>query len=170
MAALAASTTGARRSEVCRARTSDVDFQASMVTIREKKKSQGRRTTRRVPLSAPLQSVMEEWMSSKRESKWLFPAEQRVRRNRKHRENEDAVSVDEASYHLEITLVNSKWKVLRGWHVFRHSFCSNCASAGVDQRMIDAWMSHQTEEMRKRYRHLFPDAQQSVINQLFVNG
>ena len=51
----------------------------------------------------------------------------------------------------------SKWKVLRGYHAFRHSFASNLAAAGVDQRVIDELMGHTTVEMQKRYRHLFPD-------------
>ena len=38
----------------------------------------------------------------------------------------------------------SKWQVLLGWHVLRHSFASNCAAKGVDQRLIDEWMGHQT--------------------------
>ena len=45
----------------------------------------------------------------------------------------------------------SKWEVMRGWHVLRHSFISFCAAAGVDQRLIDEWVGHTTEEMRKRY-------------------
>jgi hypothetical protein len=32
---------------------------------------------------------------------------------------------------------------------------------------IDAWMGHQTEEMRKRYRHLFPDQQQAALASVF---
>ena len=79
----------------------------------------------------------------------------------------DAVSPDEASSQLSTTLNGSKWKVVRGWHIFRHSFCSNCASAGIDQRMIDSWVGHQTDEMRQRYRHLFPDAQRKALETLF---
>ena len=41
-----------------------------------------------------------------------------------------------------------------GFHTYRHSFASNLAARGVDQRIIDEWMGHQTEAMRKRYRHL----------------
>src|SRR4051794_13118683 len=63
---------------------------------------------------------------------------------------------DEAHDHFQRTLAGSKWEVLRGWHVLRHSFASNLAAKGVDQRIIEEWMGHQTEEMRKRHRHLFP--------------
>ncbi len=61
----------------------------------------------------------------------------------------------------------SKWEVLRGFHVFRHSFASNCAAQGIDQRLIDAWMGHQTEEMRKRYRHLLPSNEVIAIRTVF---
>jgi integrase len=48
------------------------------------------------------------------------------------------------------TLDGNRWKKIKGFHVFRHSFASNLAAAGVDQRIIDEWMGHQTEEMRRR--------------------
>jgi integrase len=54
--------------------------------------------------------------------------------------------------------LRTRYKVLRGLHLFRHSFASNLAAKGVDQRHIDDWMGHQTEEMRKRYQHLRPPA------------
>jgi integrase len=57
--------------------------------------------------------------------------------------------------------------VVRGWHDFRHSFASNLAAKGIDQRMIDEFMGHQTEEQRKRYRHLFPNQQRSAIVEVF---
>ena len=50
-----------------------------------------------------------------------------------------------------------------GFHTYRHSFASNLAAAGVDQRIIDEFMGHQTEAMRKRYRHLFPKNRRSAI-------
>jgi integrase len=84
---------------------------------------------------------------------------------------------DEAHDHFKRTLddwydvdgekQDSKWKVLRGFHVLRHSFISACASKGVDQRLIDEWVGHTTEEMRKRYRHLYPSAQQDALKLVF---
>jgi len=50
-----------------------------------------------------------------------------------------------------------------------HSFASNAAAAGVDSGMIDSWMGHQTEEMRNRYRHLFPQQQKLAIDRVFQN-
>lgn len=50
-----------------------------------------------------------------------------------------------------------------GFHTYRHSFASNLAAAGVDQRLIDEFMGHTTEAMRKRYRHLFPTNKRSAI-------
>jgi len=33
--------------------------------------------------------------------------------------------------------------------------------------MIDKWMGHQTEAMRKRYQHLFPDDQHEQLSLVF---
>ena len=61
----------------------------------------------------------------------------------------------------------SKWHVLRGYHAFRHSFASNLAAAGIDQRVIDELMGHTTIEMQKRYRHLFPDQRRAAVITVF---
>jgi len=110
---------------------------------------------------------MAEWLKSKRRSLHTFPRELKVRRNRKRREFEDAVSVDKASHHLTRALAASKWNVIRGWHIFRHSFASNAAAAGIDQRLISAWMGHVTRSMEQRYRHLFPSQEQAALQRLF---
>ena len=56
---------------------------------------------------------------------------------------------------------------MRGWHVLRHSFISALASKGVDQRLVDDFVGHQTEEQRRRYRHLYPSTQQEAIRGVF---
>ena len=60
-----------------------------------------------------------------------------------------------------------EWKVVRGFHIFRHSFISACASNGVDQRLIDEWVGHQSEEQRRRYRHLYPSVQAAALKGVF---
>jgi integrase len=61
----------------------------------------------------------------------------------------------------------SKWKVLRGYHAFRHSFASNLAAAGIDEHVIAALMGHLTQEMRARYRHLFPHQRRAAVTRVY---
>jgi len=77
------------------------------------------------------------------------------------------LTANEVHDHFQRTLAGSKWAVIPGWHCFRHSFISVCASRGVDQRLIDDWVGHQTEEQRRRYRHLLPSTQQQAIRSVF---
>lgn len=51
---------------------------------------------------------------------------------------------------FEHAVKDGKWETMRGWHVLRHSFISALASRGVDQRLIDDFVGHQTEEQRRR--------------------
>jgi hypothetical protein len=37
----------------------------------------------------------------------------------------------------------------------------------VDQRILDDFVGHRTEEQRRRYRHLYPDAKQKAIAEAF---
>ena len=64
-------------------------------------------------------------------------------------------------------LKGTKWVRMRGFHAFRHSFASNLAAAGVDQRVIDEYMGHQTDAMRRRYRHLSPEQRRMAIEAVF---
>jgi site-specific recombinase XerD len=51
--------------------------------------------------------------------------------------------------------------------VLRHSFISALANRGIDQRIIDELVGHQTEAMRRRYRHLYPQTVADAIRQVF---
>lgn len=146
--------TGARRSEILRSEIADFDVQARSVRFRELKKARGKRTMRIVPMSGRLCGVMESWL---RQAKGRFT----------FADGSERLTRGQASHFFEQTLAGSKWAKIKGWHVFRHSFISNCASKGIDQRMIDAWSGHQTEEMRKRYRHLFPTVQREALQSVF---
>lgn len=79
----------------------------------------------------------------------------------------EPVSVQRASQNFRRVMNKSKWSVLSGWHVFRHSFASNCARKGLDQRVIDEFMGHTTEDMRRRYRHLFPEHKKQALALVF---
>jgi integrase len=163
MVAMAAHT-GARRSELIRSRLADFDDET--VVIRERKRSKKIHTTRRVPLSPFLKKVMQEWFKSHPGGPHTF-CMPKVAHSRTKRTSPHPITPDEAHDHLRRTLAKSKWDKLRGWHVLRHSFISNCALRGIDQRLIDSFVGHTTEEMRKRYTHLFPSAKRAAIEAVF---
>jgi site-specific recombinase XerD len=75
--------TGARRSEMLRALVADVDFVANVVTIREKKRVRGERTTRRVPLTPFLRGVLEAWPAEHPGGPYLFCHAGTVARSKK---------------------------------------------------------------------------------------
>ena len=75
--------TGARRSELIRMRLSDVDFEGSIITVREKNRSHSERTTRRVPLSSTLATVLKEWIAIHPGGPWLFCQSGEVKRSKK---------------------------------------------------------------------------------------
>lgn len=159
--------TGARRSEMLRLKKSDIDLSSSVALVHEKKRVRGTTTTRRVTLSPFLKEVLGEWLASHPGGQHLFAQQIAVFRSHKRRVEATPVTRSEATDHFLRTLEGSKWAVVRGWHAFRHSFASNCAAAGIDQRLIDEWLGHQTEEMRRRYRHCFPNQQEKAIQTVF---
>jgi integrase len=159
--------TGARRSEVLRCELRDVDFAANAITIREKKRAKGKLTTRRVPMSPRLLEALKGWIAVRPEGSFLFSLPERLGKSAKRHEGGTPMTPHEAQSHFRYAVKASKWKVMRGWHVFRHSFCSNLAAQGIDQRLIDAWVGHTTEEMRRRYRHLVPSVEQAVMKSIF---
>jgi integrase len=150
--------TGARRSEILRSRVDDLDFDAATITIREKKRDRTREMTfRTVPMSAGLKEALRSWLQSEHPGgPYTICGHDGRSLTRQAMTKAFRSAVD-----------GSSWQVVQGYHVLRHSFASYCVLKGVDQRIIDAWMGHQTEAMRRRYSHLFPDQQQTAIRSVF---
>jgi integrase len=159
--------TGARRSEMLRALVTDLDLEGGTVTIREKKRVKGKRSTRTAPITPRLAEALREWLVVKPKSPFLFCQTDHVARSKTRRDGPTPVTRDEAHDHFKRTVASSRWQVLRGYHVLRHSFISALASEGVDQRVIDEVVGHQSEEQRKRYRHLYPRVVKEAVSRVF---
>jgi integrase len=159
--------TGARRSEILRSRVDDFNLSTSVVAIREKKKDHKRRITlRHVDMTPLLSKTMKEWFASHPGGQFtIWDDPNNVPEGRQ--DDEMGYCPYRAHHHFKTTLAGSKWEKVRGFHVFRHSFASNLAAVSVDQRIIDEWLGHQTDEMRRRYRHLFPKQRRSAIESVF---
>jgi integrase len=187
--------TGARRSEILRALAADMDFAGNTVLVREKKRSRGQRTTRRVPLTPFLKKVLKEWLAVHPGGPALFCHAGTVARSKKRssttgHQNEKkrpsslkgrmanvrkreqqapaALTRNEVHDHFKRVLTGTKWQQMRGLHTLRHSFISACASKGVDQRLVQEWAGHMNEATSKRYRHLYPSTQQEAISRVFA--
>ena len=154
--------TGARRAELMRSCRSDFDFDSGVVSIRERKRVKGKRSTRRVPLTDKLRKIMNDWFSIHPGGPATF-AQIKFGKSRKP----FPITRDQAQSHFRQTLKGSRWDCIKGWHCLRHSFISNLACAGIDQRIIDEFVGHTSDEMRRRYRHLFPDVKHAAINKVF---
>ncbi|HUB25805.1 MAG TPA: site-specific integrase [Tepidisphaeraceae bacterium] len=147
--------TGARKSELIRARVEDVDLDAGIVTLREKKRSRGTRTTRQVPISSLLADALSPLIQQQQGKAYLFG------------DGDTPLTVQTTHNAIERAFRDSKWAVIKGWHTLRHSFISVMASKKVDQRIIDDCVGHSTEEQRRRYRHLFPAIKRKAIAGVF---
>jgi integrase len=149
-----ASHTGARRSELLRIRLEDVDLVGQVITIKEKKRQRGTRTTRRVPITKKLAAALRPLMKDSRV--YLFG------------DGDEPLSIDRAHWTFKRITADSKWAKVRGYHVLRHSFISACAIKGVDARMLRSWVGHMTEKMAARYTHLLPSVQKDVLSSVFA--
>lgn len=147
--------TGARRSEICRSLREDWD--AKVVTIREKKADSTREFTRRhVAIHPVLAEAMAEWWSHHPGGQHTFVTQTNA-----------PVSQLRSARWFRIAVKGTKYESLHGWHVFRHSLASILASVGTDQRVINDILGHHTKEMERRYRHLLPGKQEQALTDAF---
>ena len=126
------------------------------MTLREKKRDRKRNTTRQVPLTPVLHGVLSDWVGRRAGGGTLFC-----------KATGAAITPREAQNYFRRAVRVSKWNVVRGWHVFRHSFISALANCGTDQRVIDEFVGHSTDEQRRRYRHIFPAVKEKAIADAF---
>lgn len=159
--------TGIRRGELLRLRWQDVDFERDELTARSRKQSrQSRETQRRIQMHPDLKPRLLSWREERPRGQYVVCPKQSL----------DPLTIDEANRNFWQPLRKTSWQLPGknrfkvGFHTYRHSFASNLAAAGVDQRVIDEFMGHTTEAMRKRYRHLFPSVRRAAIEKLVFDG
>ena len=156
--------TGMRRGELMRLRWRDVDFDRNYIIARSRKQSrQSREVARQIDLHPELSTLLQRWRACRPRGQFVVC----------HRDNLQELNSNDANRAFRQPMLKSHWCLNRherrfkiGFHTYRHSFASNLAAAGVDQRIIDEFMGHQTEAMRKRYRHLYPGKRREAIEKL----
>jgi integrase len=158
--------TGARKSEILRSEIDDFDFQTGQVTIRERKRRKDRKGSRRlVPLHPKLRSTMEAWFAQHPGGSYTIAPPSQMPWQKSTIPSLDHLTPSQAHHHFSYTLSKSKWQVISGFHVLRHSFGSNLVRSGkVSSDVVAKWMGHTTMEMCELYQHLFPqDGLQQIM-------
>jgi integrase len=152
---------GMRRGEVLRLRWSDVDLTGGFMFARSRKQSRRwSEVIRRIDTHPELHRVLVEWRRRRPKGQFVLSDADTLEPIDKDRANRCFWQPMRGT-HWCLDGRKNWFKI--GFHNYRHSFASNLAAAGVDQRIIDEWMGHSTEAMRRRYRHLFPSARRSAI-------
>lgn len=146
--------TGARRSELCRSDLRDWRLDSGRAILQERKGTHNEQSEREVPIHPELAGILREWFDAHPGGTKAFCTDRGK-----------PISWDMAKNYFSGIVAGSKWDKLKGWHVLRHSFASNLAASGADQRIIDLWMGHKTS-IRERYMHLRRVDQESAINLL----
>ena len=147
--------TGMRRGELVRLRWADVNLESQTPTIGVKSHKQSRthqeklRTIALDPLVIP---ALREQKLKSGTGQWVFQGF-----------DGGQLKPDYLWDCFERRIKGTRFEGI-GLHIFRHSYASNLAAQGVDQRFIDKQLGHTTKEMQERYRHLTPTNVQSVIS------
>jgi integrase len=154
--------TGMRRGEVLRLRWLDVDLDEGYLMARSRKQSRAvAESLRRIDMNPELRVELATWRDQRPRGQLVVCEERSLA----------PLGPDRANRLFWAPMNGTEWCLDRGrhwykvgFHTYRHSFASNLAALGVDQRVIDEWMGHQTEAMRRRYRHLFPKDRRAAIS------
>ena len=116
-----AALSGARRSEILCSEVDDICFERKCVVVREhKRKKQTKVSFRYVQMGKRLEKIMKSWFEEHPGGRYTIS-----------RTPGEPLTEDAASYHFKKVLADSKWSVVQGFHVLRHSFASICAMHGI---------------------------------------
>ncbi|MFZ7126365.1 MAG: tyrosine-type recombinase/integrase [Desulfobacterales bacterium] len=155
---------GMRRGEIFKLQDGDIDFAASLITLRKPK---GGRTVS-IPLNPIVAQVFKDQLAWKaahkneaiRSSQYLFPGRYGGKRV-------DSTAVER---------IHKKAKLPKGFRIFhglRHHFAVTLANSGeFDLNMIGELLTHKSPEMTRRYAQYLPDSLKKAGNRAaeLLNG
>ena len=141
-----------RRGEALALEWSDVDFRAKVISVNSRKQSRTQAyRPGEIEMHDRLASVLQELRSEQPKGRYLF-ADGSLQ----------PLSAYKVWADLKKLVKGTDFEGM-GFDALRQSFSSNLARAGADDRIINQFMGHQTEEMRRRYQHLFPEEKRKAL-------
>jgi site-specific recombinase XerD len=150
---------GLRLLEGARLQVTDVDSARLLLHIRGKGQYD-----RYVPLSAPTLAVLREHWRTHRSPQWLFPAH--ARQGQAYRVVPGAGAISDSSLQSAFrrALLQSGVHKRAHVHTLRHSYATHLLEAGVDLRLIQAYLGHTSPKTTALYTHLTPEVTRTAID------
>lgn len=152
--------TGLRRGEILRLRWKDIDFDRSMLVVREAKTpaGQGRWVNINSRLRAALLALRED-----ARCEWLFPSPDRFQEKI---ESERHLADVKHGFHRAVNLAGIAPIT---FHHLRHTFCTRLAKAGVPLPVIQELARHASIIMTRRYTHPAIELKQKAVELLLAD-
>lgn len=147
--------TGLRLSEIIRLQWSDVDVGRRCLSVRKSKS----RRPRVVPLNRAARAALARQRRRSGGFHFVFPARQTWPGGWRYVDRPRAINWWLRALRPIQQVVPTFWSLAgsstgRGWHLFRHTFASRAAQAGVSLYKLAAWLGHSDVRTTQIYAHL----------------
>jgi integrase len=154
---------GLRLSEGTHLKVENIDGTRGFIHVQESKGHMGKKD-RYVPLpQRTLQLLREQWKSH-RNKVWLFPSAGRSGKDMPDATRPISNSSVQSAFGkaLKTTGINKKATV----HSLRHSWATHLLEAGINLRLIQAWLGHSSPATTSVYTHLTEKAKTVAIKSI----
>jgi integrase/recombinase XerD len=150
---------GLRLLEGARLQVTDVDSARRLLHVRGKGQYD-----RYVPLSTPTLTLLRQHWRTHRSPQWLFPAH--ARQGRAYRVVPGAGPISDSSLQSAFrrALLQSGVHKRAHVHTLRHSYATHLLEAGVDLRLIQAYLGHSSPKTTALYTHLTPEVTRTALD------
>jgi len=148
---------GLRLQEGIHLQVGDIDSQRMVVHVHRGKGSKDRF----VPLSESLLRLLRQHWCTHRHPFWLFPTNYNPKETaREHLGPVTARSIQKA---FELALKASGIQKPASVHTLRHSWATHLMEAGVNLRVIQAYLGHASSSTTSLYTHLTPQVETPAV-------
>jgi integrase/recombinase XerD len=146
---------GLRVQEGVRLQVTDIDGERKLLHIRHPKGG----SERYVPIPSHTLERLRQYWTSHRDPLWLFPAAKHSA-NMRHSNVTEPMCVSGVQKAFRAALRASGVQKLASVHTLRHSYATHLLEAGVNLRLIQAYLGHRSPQTTALYTHVTQPAEQ----------
>jgi integrase/recombinase XerD len=154
---------GLRLSEGTHLKVENIDSARGFIQVRDSKGNMGKKD-RNVPLPQKTLELLREQWKSHRNKVWIFPYAGHGGKDMPYATTPVSNSSVQVAFRkaLKTAGINKKATV----HTLRHSWATHLLEAGVNLRLIQAWLGHSTPATTIVYTHLTEKAKTMAVKSI----